>query len=612
MIKVEEVKLNATLPNEGIGIVAMQPFVELCSDDEPFRWQNNKKGKQIERIIRTLEIAEQRDHGCERTHFTIFPEYSIPGLEGVQKIQETLRDHLWKDGAIVIGGIDGLAKDEYSTLCSGDTTQVHEKNKPEEVRDDQWVNCCIVWVKTNGLLKRWVQPKLSPSWPERNITNSPMFVGRSVYVFSGKFENQTKYRFLSLICFDLIGQIKTYYGIWAVFSAIDSYWRSTDTKKEMNLVFILQFNPKPNHHNFLENARDYFEIKDRCPFINRNEGIILFANTAGGSLPGKYKDYGYSSLISSPTAPYDNKGCPPTFALTSQQIRGTDSLGRCKEALFREMGACIHSFKFRLPSSINLGSGDRCWPIDEAIVYAIDDGIDDARAQSRPVPASVKWTNDQLDGIGPFRENERVNPLKNVIKKAHEDLCEEIRRKSGEFLCKYVVMSSCEIQKEKDKLIKIEGRKIHNVDNWDESEEQNLKTIVYSLSIMKVCRTLEVTNSLVHATMKIQDRIIDIIVVSGETHEKCSKYAKSQYMGSDQRLVIVVTRDIDNTLREKIREKKFKSIFESEEQSTEKDPNITDPDSRFNCCGYQNLLTSFSRSKNLSELNSRITEVVKV
>ena len=334
MIKVEEVELNATLPNEGIGIVAMQPFVELCSD-EPFRWQNNKKGKQIERIIRSLEIAEQRDHGCERTHFTIFPEYSIPGLEGVQKIQETLRDHLWKDGAIVIGGIDGLTKDEYSTLCSGDTTQVHEKNKAGKVRDDQWVNCCIVWAKTNGLLKRWVQPKLSPSWPERNITHSPMFVGRSVYVFSGKFENQTKYRFLSLICFDLIGQIKTYYGIWAVFSAIDSYWRSTDTKKEMNLVFILQFNPKPNHHNFLENARDYFEIKDRCPFINRNEGIILFANTAGGSLPGKYQNYGYSSLISSHTAPYDNKGCPPTFALTSQQIRGTDSLGRCKEAQYQ-------------------------------------------------------------------------------------------------------------------------------------------------------------------------------------------------------------------------------------------------------------------------------------
>ena len=314
------------------------------------------------------------------------------------------------------------------------------------------------------------------------------------------------------------------------------------------------------------------------------------------------------SLISSPTAPYDNKGCPPTFALTSQQIRGTDSLGRCKEALFREMGACIHSFKFRLPSFINLGPEDRCLPIDEAIVHAIDDGIDDPRVPSRPVPASVKWTNDQLDGVVPFLENEQVHPLKNSITKAHRDLCEEIRKQSGEFLCRYIVMSSCEIQKKKDKWIEIGGKKIHNIDNWDENEEQNIETIVYSLSIMKVCRTLEVNGSSVHATIKIQDKIIDIIVVSGKTHEECFEYAKSQYAGSEQRFVIVVTRNIHNTSWNK----KFKSILEREKESTEKDPNITDPDSRFNCCGYQNLINSCFNSQNLSELNSKITEVIEV
>ena len=76
MIEIKEVQLSITLPIGGIGIVVLQPFIEL-SGDEPFRWLNNEKTKQIERIIRTLEIARQVDHGCEKTYFTIFPEYSF-------------------------------------------------------------------------------------------------------------------------------------------------------------------------------------------------------------------------------------------------------------------------------------------------------------------------------------------------------------------------------------------------------------------------------------------------------------------------------------------------------------------------------------------------------
>ena len=150
MIEVKEISLNITLPDNGIGMVIMQPFVELC-DDEPYHWQNDKKVKQIERIIRTLEIAKQADHGCEKTHFTVFPEYAIPGLEGVRKIQEILERSSWKDGTIVVGGVDGLTKKEYSTLCNeGMTQEVHKNNKAEKVRDDQWVNCCITWEKTTN------------------------------------------------------------------------------------------------------------------------------------------------------------------------------------------------------------------------------------------------------------------------------------------------------------------------------------------------------------------------------------------------------------------------------------------------------------------------------
>jgi hypothetical protein len=136
MIEIKEVQPNITLPIGGIGMVVLQPFIEI-GHDEPFRWLNNEKTRQIQRIIRTLEIAGQVDHGCEKTHFTIFPEYSIPGLEGIEKIQEILQSGQWKPGTFVVGGVEGLAKDDYHILCSQDDTEVFPQSGPENVSATQ-------------------------------------------------------------------------------------------------------------------------------------------------------------------------------------------------------------------------------------------------------------------------------------------------------------------------------------------------------------------------------------------------------------------------------------------------------------------------------------------
>jgi hypothetical protein len=254
-----------------------------------------------------------------------------------------------------------------------------------------------------------------------------------------------------------------------------------------------------------------------------------------------------------------------------------------------------------------LGPADRCLPIDKAVVHAIDDGIDDPRIPSRPVPASVKWTNDKLDTSIPLLEDERVHPLKDNIAKAHRDVSEEIRKQPDGFLRRYIVMSSCEIENEKDKWIEIGGREICNVDNWDENEGQNLETVVYSLSIMKVCKPLKVEGSRAHATLGIQDKVIDVIIVSGKTHEECFKYAKDKYSGSGQRFVVVVTNNGRSSLPERCRD----SIYDTKYDSS-RGPHIADPSSRFYHCGYQNLIDSCFRSRSFKELNSEVSEIMGV
>ncbi len=612
MIEVEEIELNITVRASGIGMVNMQPFVQRC-DHEPYHWQEDKKDKQIERIIRTLEIAKKPDHGCEKTHFTIFPEYSIPGLQGIRKIQEIIRDNSWEGGTITVGGVDGLTKGEYSTLCNEDMTQVHQKNKPERIQEGQWINCCITWAKqTDGTVKRWVQPKLVPAAQEELCPAYHMFQGKAVYVFRPRIsvqDSELPFRFLSFICKDWIGNIGGSNVVDVVLSQLDRQRGKAIDRLDIYLCLILQRNPRPDYSLFLQNTVRYLN-ENMYVSIRRSDGAVLFVNNAGRNSPGPCTDFGKSGFVFHPNCSFisHKEYCPPTYTL-----RKREELATCKEARFRESGACIVSFKFLppIPSIVSRIPATPMIPMNPAIVHSIDSPVEgleaDPRTPAQEVPASVKWVNDCLDVVGHLLEHEIERPLKNQVKITHEAVCKEIRKGKDAFLCRYIVMASCGIEKKEDKWIDIK-REIPSVDNWDRNERQSLETVLHSLSIMKVWnKSLKVNGSPAHATMKIQDKIIDVVVAHGNTHKECFEYAKNQYPGSEQRSVIVVTRDIDNSFWDR----KFGSIF-GVQKSIGKASNITDLDTRFNRCGYQNLIDSCFNSRNLSKFNSKVTEAMSV
>jgi len=109
-----------------------------------------------------------------------------------------------------------------------------------------------------------------------------MFCGRSVYLFTIKFTNNTPCKFLSLICFDWIGIINgAGNGISGILNQINQLWQGSASRKDINMVFILQCNEEPNHRNFLENARNFFEDRASNQFVIRDQSILLFVNTAG-------------------------------------------------------------------------------------------------------------------------------------------------------------------------------------------------------------------------------------------------------------------------------------------------------------------------------------------
>lgn len=412
--EVDLVSAGIQLPPDLVGIVVMQPFLSLTR--EPFRCQSARKAEQIAALERTLEIAKTRDHGAEKTHFTVIPEYCIPGLDGIAAIETAMQDASWPGGTVVIGGTDALTKADYAQLCGAQETSVDGRNGVDRVHDSEWINCCITWVKTSGgELRRWLQPKLSPSWPEQNITHARMFRGGSVFVFRCAFANGVPCRFFSLVCFDWVGLVN---GDTIPHRVLEEL-NARGQELSLSWIFVLEHNDQPSHSNFLSGVADFFENQARSPLVNRGRCSVIFANTAGGAMPGRVQRYGYTSVILSPLAPFDLRGCHPTYSGVPDIVRRSDALTRCKDVVFREMGACIHSFSQYVPAFANLGAAGRSLPIRWAAEHSIAPSIVDPRVNGNEISASVKWVNDALDFLPSLSEQFPRVPLAAAVEISH-------------------------------------------------------------------------------------------------------------------------------------------------------------------------------------------------
>ena len=203
MIQVELVDLSARgvqLPDRSVKMVVAQPYLGngVLTPQEPYRVAAEAAQRQLDVVKRTIDIATERN-----ADFTVIPEYSVPGLDGVALVEEHLRADTWRSGAILIGGVDGLSKEQYASVVETDGTIVAGANGKDSVENDQWVNCCITWIKSgDGKLSRWVQPKLWPAGPEQSTMHQRMFKGKSIFLFRGSRTNGEVFTFGTMICFD--------------------------------------------------------------------------------------------------------------------------------------------------------------------------------------------------------------------------------------------------------------------------------------------------------------------------------------------------------------------------------------------------------------------------
>ena len=129
VLKVHFASLGVALPRGEVAMVVAQPYVVLGTQ-EPFTWVPAEQQRALECIDETLAVSRSCAHGADKTHFTVFPECTLPGLDGVDRITAAMQAGEWPTETVVIGGVDGLTKNQFVELVQSRTRRPEHRREP--------------------------------------------------------------------------------------------------------------------------------------------------------------------------------------------------------------------------------------------------------------------------------------------------------------------------------------------------------------------------------------------------------------------------------------------------------------------------------------------------
>jgi len=589
VIEVDWGALGVSFPRGEVAMVVAQPYVVL-THQEPFTWASAERQRALEGVDDTLAVSRNCLHGGDKTHFTVFPECTLPGLDGVDRITAAMQAAEWPTETVVIGGVDGLTKAQFTELVQrSNTTYDDVGNHLDRVHAHQWVNCVITWAKLpTGDVRSWVQPKLSPAWAELNVECMSMYCGRSIYVFKGIHSNaDAPYQFATLLCFDWIGSSDAK-RMWEwLLEGIGTRAGQLGGMLSLTWMFVAQCNPAPSHTSFM-NQVGLFYGATQFPRVTRDETCLVMANVAGKGVPGKAEEYGRSAVIFSQSR-FARPGCMPTYCNGGALQRGGAILENFRDAVFRERGACIHSFLVTHPLTLPTGSAGRRLALRETSVHPFS-GVDDPRAPDGAVPAVIKWVNDELDEPSwSLAEKYTHVPLAAAASAAHQRTVGELRRLKADALGNTVNFASLTAHK-------------GTPDEWTAVESDAVMHLLHTFSIFDVAQypaTFHGTGA--QATVMKGETSLEVIAIRGGSHEDCDKHVLD-CLPEHKGQLLIVSRDEDNNRWDP----RFKSIFDQVPVESSTEAKITQPTSAIIRIGYRNVLDAYQNATNENELKDAL------
>jgi len=571
MVNVEQITIDLTLPTNEVSVVAMQPYLEL-QPDEPFKLRENLVDDQLNAVRKTLALA-QNSFNDRSAHFTIFPEYSVPGLEGIEIIDQEISSANWSNGSVILAGIHGLTKTEFHEICGRLNATLSNENNPIIVPDEKWINSCFMWVKeNNGVVRRFIQLKIRPSWPESTVSCNDMFCGSTIYVFNCRFSHNVivPCRFTTFICFDWVAANN---GSTVRDEMLRNLQNQLGNEISLHWIFVIQHNNSPNHTTFLNSTVQYItDPENNYPLVRRNEAVVLHFNTAANDKPLKLSNTirgAFTACVIAPTNKLDCNDCRPSVCMQPNYFRGSNILkdAQCKDIVFREIGECIHHFKLRVPRFLVSGAANRTLPISDAEVHSVKD-IDDPRLSGKSIPASLKWFNDSLDEINSLAQTSLSScPLFHAAEAQHKSVTSKMRLTEGKKIEKQINWAAC--FKEGGVEIRTKEQR-KNPDLWDfhkQIETNAFKHFIHTLTNLAIVYDLEIVKANFHGALVFDDKFIQVIAIKGENYSDCRFHYDNNVTKEGIDPVLVVFSDRNNHTPTK---EEYSKYYETDIDSGEK------------------------------------------
>lgn len=537
-LQVVEKKINVALPIGSVKMLFVQPYLEFAAPlQEPFSFVADCVARLSQSIDTAFDIARTFD-----PHFILFPEFAIPGVDAVRKIIAHMETAEVPASRTVIAGVQGLSKPQYTELCGLANAHVEAANAPDRIGDDQWVNTSVTIVKdSDDAVSVWIQPKISPSWIEANERHQQMFPGRAVNIFEARLDNGVPCRFFSLLCFDWVGQEDGAAVRSTILQGFDALCRKAQTQLPIQWVFVLQHNSSPNHATFLNAANDFLSQPDPA-FVQRHDTAVIMVSTANAEHPARRGPYGYSSVIFGPRSPFDCNGCTQTFATQTSRLRSSTALQTCKDMLFREMGECIHTAIVRVPASVVANPTDRTAGVVEAKIYPLVGDSIDPRIPGGPVPAVVKWANDELDMLTDVEFTGTV--IEADFKTSHVRTVQAYRQMQSQDLARRIDGACAKRVQKCEKNASANTDPAADIDTaWDVDERGSLQHVIQALTLIDGVAALDIGGAQLHARYPVKG--VEIGAARGPQHADCVPAFKL-WAGKTHSPVLLVSRDDNN------------------------------------------------------------------
>lgn len=414
MLIAHEISTGIKFDDKKLAVTLVQPHFRLALAGNAYRLEQAFAAVQRQ-TIREILAGVTKDSPA---HFLAFPEYSVPE-DMVPEMDQQIRAEAWPRNSAVLAGLEGLQIQAFEKILS----QSNNPEKAKAVTDgtSTFANVAVIWTKNDeGHVHFYVQPKLKPSGPEQAMQG--MYEGHHFLHFI-----TNHLTFGCLICFDSIAAVGAFaYSAEALVQALTRDVPDGNSKN-LNLLFVLQHNDRPEHLEFIQFAQKV--LQEGGDKLNTGQkAAISFVNSAHAHYGrARQEDFGRSALYYVQRGNWTEKGengplsvIPRTFALENSG----NGLVRTR---FREDGPSVHTFSFYIPSQVGSASGDVKYPIGEAGCRKIRK---DGSMAPRETPSSLQkvfldWLPDDYPP-GDARFNCPHQQVKALAEKAYFDVRQQV------------------------------------------------------------------------------------------------------------------------------------------------------------------------------------------